>query len=78
MKFKAIMPDKTEMVFENRESVMKSAKENAGKKNKVIAVHSTKDGTNWDQIALVYPNGTVQEGSGGFGFFKRLPVGRVR
>ena len=78
MKFKAVMPDKTEMVFEDRESALRSAKENASKRNKVIAVHSTKNGVEWEQIALVYPNGTVQEGTGGFGFFKRLPVGRVR
>ena len=48
------------------------------KTQKVISVHATKDGHEWDQIALFYPSGQVQEGTGGFGFFKNLPVGRVR
>jgi len=78
MRFKIIMPDKSETVFEDKESAFKSAKEQASKLNKVIAIQVSKDGFNWEQMALVYPNGTIQEGTGGFGFFKRLPVGRVR
>jgi len=65
------------MNFEDKDGAMKAAKENATKQNKVISVHVQKDG-GWVQIALVYPNGFVQEGTGGFGFFKKLPVGRRR
>ena len=78
MGFKIILPDKTEMQFETKDSAMKSAKENAGKQGKVISVHSEKGSNSWEQIALVYPTGFVQEGTGGFGFFKNLPVGRQR
>ena len=77
MTYKIIMPDKTEMKFEDKSGAMKTAKENATKLNKVISVHVEKDGE-WIQVALVYPNGFVQEGTGGFGFFKKLPVGRRR
>ena len=78
MTHKIILPDKTEMQFESKDSAMKAAKENAGRQNKVISVHFEKSAGEWEQIALVYPNGFVQEGAGGFGFFKNLPVGRTR
>ena len=78
MKFKVIMPDKSSMDFDSKESAMKSAKEQASRQNKVIPIRGTKDGSEWEQIALVYPSGQVQEGTGGFGFFKQLPVGRRR
>ena len=77
MTYKIILPDKSEMRFEDKAGAMKAAKETATKKNKVISVHMEKNGE-WIQIALVYPNGFVQEGTGGFGFFKNLPVGRRR
>ncbi len=77
MTYKIILPDKSEMTFNDKDGAMKAAKENATKQNKVISVHMEKSGE-WIQIALVYPNGFVQEGSGGFGFFKKLPVGRRR
>ncbi len=77
MTYKIILPDKTEMKFEDKNGAMKSAKENATRQNKVISVHMEKGGE-WVQIALVYPNGFIQEGTGGFGFFKNLPVGRRR
>ena len=78
MKFKVILPDKSEIKFDDKESALRSAKEQAVRQNKVIAVHFTNDGFEWDQIALIYPSGQVQEGTGGFGFFKKLPVGRRR
>ena len=77
MTYKIILPDKSEMTFNDKDGAMEAAKENATKQNKVISVHMEKSGE-WIQIALVYPNGFVQEGSGGFGFFKKLPVGRRR
>jgi hypothetical protein len=77
MTYKIILPNKSEMKFEDKDGAMRAAKENATKMNKVISVHLEKDGE-WIQIALVYPNGFVQEGTGGFGFFKNLPVGRRR
>ena len=77
MVYKIILPDKSEIQFEEKQGAIKAAKENASKQNKVIAVKIKKD-DKWEQIALAYPNGAVQEGSGGFGFFKNLPVGRVR
>ena len=77
MTYKIILPNKTVMQFEDKNGAMKAAKENATKQNKVISVHVEKSGE-WIQIALVYPNGFIQEGTGGFGFFKKLPVGRRR
>jgi len=77
MTYKIILPNKTEMKFEDKNGAMRAAKENATKQNKVISVHTEKNGE-WIQIALVYPNGFIQEGTGGFGFFKKLPVGRRR
>jgi len=77
MAYKIILPNKSEMRFNDKDGAMKAAKENATKLNKVISVHVENNG-DWEQVALVYPNGFVQEGTGGFGFFKRLPVGRRR
>ena len=77
MTYKVILPDKTQMNFEDKLGAIKAAKENASKQSKVIAVQMEKEGE-WVQIALVYPNGFTQEGTGGFGFFKKLPVGRTR
>lgn len=77
MTYKIILPDKSEIKFEEKASAFKAAKESASKLNKVISVKVEKNGI-WEQIALVYPNGFVQEGTGGFGFFKNLPVGRKR
>ena len=78
MKFKVKLPDKSEMEFDNKDIAIKTAKQNAVKLNKLITVDGTKDGFEWEQIALVYPSGQIQEGTGGFGFFKNLPVGRNR
>jgi len=78
MKFKVRLADKSELEFNDKDSAMRAARENAVRSNKLISVHATKDGFDWDQIALVYPSGQVQEGTGGFGFFKNLPVGRRR
>lgn len=78
MKFKVKLPDKSEIMFDDKDSAMRAAKENASRQQKVISVHATKDGFEWDQVALIYPSGQVQEGTGGFGFFKNLPVGRRR
>ena len=72
------MPDKSTLEFNDKDSAMRAAREKASKLQKVISVHASKDGFEWDQIALVYPSGQVQEGTGGFGFFKNLPVGRRR
>ncbi len=77
MVYKIILPDKNEITFEDKSGAIKAARENAGKQNKVISVKQKKD-NKWEQIAIAYPNGAVQEGTGGFGFFKNLPVGRVR
>ena len=78
MKFKVKLPDKSEMEFDNKDIAIKTAKQHAVKLNKLITVDGTKDGFEWEQIALVYPSGQIQEGTGGFGFFKNLPVGRNR
>ena len=78
MKFKVKLPGNAEIPFEDKDSALRSAKENASKLQKVISVHGTNDGYEWEQIALIYPSGQVQEGTGGFGFFKNLPVGRLR
>jgi hypothetical protein len=78
MKFKIKLPDKSEMAFDDKETAIRTAKENARKLNKLITVDVTKDGFEWEQVALVYPTGQVQEGTGGFGFFKNLPVKRVK
>jgi hypothetical protein len=79
MVYKIILPDKSEVKLEtnDKNEAIKTAKNAAVKHNHLIAVQTEKDGE-WEQIALVYPTGTVQEGTGGFGFFKRLPVGRTR
>jgi hypothetical protein len=78
MKFKVKLPDKSEMEFDSKDIAIKTAKQSAVKLNKLITVDGTKDGFEWEQIALVYPSGQIQEGTGGFGFFKNLPVGRNR
>jgi hypothetical protein len=78
MKFKIKLPDKSEMAFDDKETAIRTAKQHAIKTNKLIAVDVTKDGFEWEQVALVYPTGQVQEGTGGFGFFKNLPVKRVK
>ena len=77
MVYKIILPDKSEISFEDKDSAIRAARENASKQNKVISVKKKKD-EKWEQIAIAYPNGAVQEGTGGFGFFKNLPVGRTR
>jgi hypothetical protein len=78
MKFKVKMPDKSELEFDNKDIAIKTAKQHAVKLNKLIVVDGTKDGFEWEQIALCYPTGQVQEGTGGFGFFKNLSVNRKR
>ena len=78
MEFKVKLPDKSELKFQDKETAIKTAKQSAVKLNKLITVDGTKDGFEWEQIALVYPSGQIQEGTGGFGFFKNLPVGRNR
>lgn len=77
MVYKIILPDKNEVEFDDKEGAIKAARENASKQNKVVAVKQKKD-NKWEQVAIAYPNGAIQEGAGGFGFFKNLPVGRVR
>ncbi len=77
MVYKIILSNKSEIKFEEKKGAIKAAKENASKQNKVVAVKKRKD-DEWIQVAIAYPNGAVQEGSGGFGLFKDLPVGRVR
>ena len=73
MTYKIILPNKTEMKFEEKDGAIRAAKENSTKKQKVISVQVEKNGE-WEQVAIVYPNGLIQEGTGGFGFFKRLPT----
>jgi hypothetical protein len=76
MEFKVKLPDKSELKFPDKETAIKTAKQSAVKLNKLITVDGTRDGFEWEQIALCYPTGQVQEGTGGFGFFKNLPVGK--
>lgn len=78
MKYKVIAPDKSETPFDDKQTAFRFALQKAQQTNKLIKVDGTNDDYNWEQIALVYPSGKIQEGTGGFGFFKRLPVGRVR
>lgn len=78
MKYKVILPDKTETTFDEKQPALRFAGQKAKELNKLIKVDATKDGYEWEQIALVYPSGQLQEGTGGFGFFKSLPVGRTR
>ncbi len=77
MKFKVIAPDKSEQEFDDRDTALKAAKQLSAATNKVIEIKYW-TGSEWDTYGIAYPNGMVQEGTGGFGFFKKLPVGRKR
>jgi hypothetical protein len=74
MKYKVVLPDKTETPFDDKQTAFRFAGQKAKETNKLITVQGNTDGFNWEQIALIYPTGQIQEGAGGFGFFKRLPV----
>jgi hypothetical protein len=78
MKYKVISPDKSETQFDDKQSAFSFAGQMAKKTNKLIKIESNTDGFNWEQVALIYPTGQVQEGTGGFGFFKKLPTVRKR
>ena len=76
MKYKVLMADKTETMFDDKQTAFRFAGQKAKETNKLIKVEGNTDGFTWEQIALIYPTGQVQEGTGGFGFFKKLPVVR--
>ena len=56
--------------FENKEDAVKFAKSNSFKLKKVISIDYSENGEEWSLLAVVYPNGKVLVGTGGFGFFK--------
>lgn len=74
MVFKVILPDKSEQDFDNKEAAIKAAKIQAVKTQKAIGVRLVRDELDTEEIAIAYPTGMVQEGTGGFGFFKNLSV----
>ena len=74
MKYRVILPDKSETPFDDKQSAFKFAGVKSKETNHLIKVEGNVDGFNWEQIALIYPTGQVQEGAGGFGFFKRMPL----
>ena len=76
MVFKVILPDKTEMEFNDKDSAIRAAKIQAVKTQKAIGVRLVRDELDTEEIAIAYPTGMVQEGTGGFGFFKKLPMGK--
>lgn len=78
MKFKVILPDKSEQEFDDKASAIRAAKIQAVKTQKAIGVRLVKDELDTEEIAIAYPTGMVQEGTGGFGFFKSLPIGKAK
>ena len=74
MKFKVLLPDKSETPFDDKQAAFRFASTKAKETNRLIKVEGNTDGFTWEQVALIYPTGQIQEGTGGFGFFKRLPV----
>lgn len=78
MKFKVILPDKSETPFDDKQTAVRYALQKAKETNKLIVVQGNSDGFTWEQVALAYPTGQLQEGTGGFGFFKRMPLVKRR
>jgi|GEM_PF-5311039 len=78
MKYKVVLADKSEMIFEEKEAAFKYALENAKRLNKVTPILYTNDNFNWEELGLAYPTGMTQEGTGGFGFFKKLSTIRKK
>ena len=69
-KYRVKLPNGNFTMFEKKEDAIKFAKSNSFKLKKVISVDYN-DGSDWVLLAVVYPNGKVLVGTGGFGFFKR-------
>lgn len=72
MKYRAVLPDE-KPEFDSKEGALNFAKEKAGSLKRAVSIEK-KNGEKWETKIMVYPNGEVQEGMGGFGFFKDLPV----
>ncbi len=69
-KYRVKLPDGTINNFENEDEAINFAKSNSIRLKKVISVDYTDDDFKWFTLAIAYPNGKVQVGTGGFGFFK--------
>ena len=68
--YRVRLPNGSFTKFENKEDAIKFAKSNSFKLKKVTSVDYTDNEEDWTLLALIYPNGKVLVGTGGFGFFK--------
>ena len=70
MKYRVKLPDGSINEFENENDALNFAKSNSVRMNKVIGIDYF-DGNSWKILGIVYPSGTIQIGTKGFGMFKR-------